>query len=58
MQARADGALGGREARGDLVEPEILVVVEGDDVAVSGRELLEGLADAGVEPVLDEMVTG
>jgi len=48
MEARANGALGRREAGGDLVEPEILVIVKRDDVAVALRELFECLTNAGV----------
>ena len=46
MEPRADGALGDREAIGDLLQAEVEVIVRDDDVAVVVRQLAEGVAHA------------
>jgi hypothetical protein len=48
VEARPHRALRDREAVGDLLEPEVQVIVGDDDVAVVLGEGLERVADAGV----------
>ncbi len=51
MQARTNGAFCRREAVGDLLKTEIVVIVEGHDVAVIGGKLVERSADQRVSLV-------